>query len=158
MALAHLKNKITGELHKVERGSQEYLDKAAERDDNGRTLFEDRGVAGHAEEGVEPAVGNINDRNYNDPDVFPEAPREEEEDQREPDTVLDGQDRETHAMMQSEHEAREASGEGSSTATEQSGGKDATDAQKKTAADEAQRKSAQAQAESEAESKKSTAS
>lgn len=150
MALAHLKNKITGELHKLERGSQEYLDKAAERDENGRTLFEDRGVAGHAEEGVEPAVGNINERDYNDPDVFPDAPRDEAKDEREPDEVLGGQDREQHATMQSEHEAREASGEGSSTDTEQSGG---TDAQKKQAADEAQRKSAQAQAEAEAQSK-----
>lgn len=74
MSLAVLKNKVTGELRKIEAGSEEYLELAAERikdiegviDQPHRSLWEDRGVAGHAELDIQPAKGNINERDYDD--------------------------------------------------------------------------------------------
>jgi hypothetical protein len=78
MALTFLKNKVTGEIRKIEAASEEYLELAAQRisdhlgDDNKsvypdqshRPLWEDRGVAGHAEADIEPVKGNVNDRDY----------------------------------------------------------------------------------------------
>jgi hypothetical protein len=91
MATTYLKNKVTGELKKIEAGCQEYLDLVSERikdiegveDQPHRSLWEDRGVAGHAEVDEQPAKGNVNDRNYDnslvgatpelgiDPDIAP---------------------------------------------------------------------------------------
>jgi hypothetical protein len=116
MALTYLKNKVTGELREIEAGSKEYLDLAAQRirdfegesgsssdaaagtsfpDQQHRPLWEDRGVAGHAEAEVEPAVGNINDRDY-DASLVGHAP------ELGLDTDLElatGSDRETHAKV-----------------------------------------------------------
>lgn len=74
MTLTFMKNKVTGELKKIEAGCEEYMELAAERivgqegvtDQPHRSLWEDRGVAGHAEVDIQPAVGNINERNYDD--------------------------------------------------------------------------------------------
>ena len=80
MSLTYLKNKVTGELKEIEAGCKEYLELASKRisdhtDDEGNTtypdqahrpLWEDRGVAGHAEADEQPAKGNINEREYDD--------------------------------------------------------------------------------------------
>lgn len=96
MALTFLKNKVTGELKKIEAGCEEYLELAAKRiEDSAKPLWEDRGVAGHAETDTEPAKGNINERNYDDSLVGakPELGIN-------PDLVLaTGEDRDLHAKV-----------------------------------------------------------
>jgi hypothetical protein len=107
MSTAHLKNKITNEIKAVERGSEEYLELAAQRithehlgddapegfeEQAHRPLWEDRGVAAHAELGLEPAVGNINDRNYNGEDDYEPAD----------DELATGSDRVVHANHEPE--------------------------------------------------------
>ena len=120
MGLSWLKHKVTGEMHELETGSKEYLDKAAERDDAGKTVYEDRGLAAHAERDEVPAKGNINHRNYNDPDTFSEAP----DDRVAPDEddLLVGDDRETNHA----HPSQASTGEsGSGEAEPDDGGVEA---------------------------------
>lgn len=109
MSLTYLKNKVTGELKSIEAGSREYLDLVAQRlsdhkDDDGNTpfsdqahqpLWEDRGVAGHAEAGEQPAVGNVNDRAYDDALVGAQPELGIDPDL----TPLSGSDREVHAKV-----------------------------------------------------------
>jgi len=109
MALTFLKNKVTGELRKIEAGSEEYHELAAQRisdhegddgesaypDQSHRPLWEDRGVAGHAEQDIQPVSGNVNDRDYDQSTL-----------EHRPDLKLNtdldlatGEDRELHAMV-----------------------------------------------------------